>query len=284
MGGSGEMGGKQTVMLREDLQCKVDKSIERLKAFCPPEGYYFAFSGGKDSCVCKALLNMSGCKYDAHYRVTGIDPPELVKFIKEYHPDVSREVPKDKNGKPKTMWNLMLKKAMPPTRLVRWCCQELKEDGGDGRMVVTGVRWAESKSRKESQGVVTITKKSTSKEAAESEHFKTTNKGGIILVNDNEESRRVVEQCYKRGKTNVNPIIEWEDRDVWDFIREYKIPYCSLYDEGFERLGCIGCPMAGYAGREREFARWPKYRKAYLLAFEKMLREREKRTDKRIMG
>ena len=131
--------------MRADLQEKIDKSIQRLQTFCPPEGYYLAFSGGKDSCVCKALLNMAGCKYDAHYRLTGIDPPELVKFIKEFHPDVHREVPVDKNGKPKTMWNLMVKKAMPPTRLVRWCCKELKEDGGDGRLVVTGVRWAESR-------------------------------------------------------------------------------------------------------------------------------------------
>ena len=94
--------------MRDDLTEKISKSIERLKAFCPPEGYYLAFSGGKDSCVCKALLDMSGCKYDAHYRVTGIDPPELVRFIREFHPDVSFEVPMDDNGKPITMWNLII--------------------------------------------------------------------------------------------------------------------------------------------------------------------------------
>lgn len=60
-------------------------SIERLKAFEPEEGYYLAFSGGKDSVVCKALLDMAGCKYDAVYRVTSVDPPELVRFIKEKH-------------------------------------------------------------------------------------------------------------------------------------------------------------------------------------------------------
>lgn len=99
----------------------------------------------------------------------------------------------------------------------------------------------------------------------------------MILTNDNEESRRVVEQCYKRHKTTLNPIIDWTDDDVWDFIRANDIPYCALYNEGFHRLGCIGCPMAGTKGREKEFLRWPKYKNAYLLAFEKMLVELEKR-------
>lgn len=87
----------------------------------------------------------------------------------------------------------------------------------------------------------------------------------------------MVEMCYKRHKTTVNPIIEWEDHDVWDYIKANGIPYCSLYDEGWTRLGCIGCPMARQQGREKEFMRWPKYKQAYLRAFEKMLEERAKR-------
>lgn len=146
-----------------ELNEKVKKSIERLKAFCPPEGYYLAFSGGKDSVVCKALLDMSGCKYDATYRVTSVDPPELVRFIKTKHPDVRREVPRDADGNPITMWNLIPKKMMPPTRIARYCCEKLKESGGDGRMTVTGVRWAESVNRKKNQGIVTFPDKTAGK-------------------------------------------------------------------------------------------------------------------------
>ena len=39
---------------------------------------------------------------------------------------------------------------------------------------------------------------------------------------DKTDSRRLIEACYRRHKTNVNPIIEWEDRDVWDFIKVWK--------------------------------------------------------------
>lgn len=99
----------------------------------------------------------------------------------------------------------------------------------------------------------------------------------MVLTNDNAESRRVVEQCYKRHKTTVNPIIEWTDTDVWEFIKSENIQYCGLYDEGFARLGCIGCPMARRHGREREFLRWPKYKDAYLFSFGQMIKERERR-------
>ena len=265
-----------------ELSEKVKASIERLKAFEPRngEGYYLAFSGGKDSVVCKALLQMAGVKFDAHYRVTTVDPPELVQFIREKHPDVMREKPiwdKDyKNpklaGKPITMWNLIPEKMMPPTRVARYCCEYLKESGGDGRMTVTGVRWDESANRKRNQGAVTIFGRVAGAELSDGEDFAQTPRGGAILTNDNEESRRVVESCYKRHKTLVNPIIEWTDRDVWDFIHSENIPYC-----GFKRLGCIGCPMARPREREHEFLIYPKFKAAYMLAFEKMLQLRTER-------
>lgn len=253
------------------------KAIERLKAFEPDEGYYLAFSGGKDSVICKALLDMANAKFDATYRVTSVDPPELVRFIKGQHPDVIREVPRDKEGKPITMWNLIPRKLMPPTRLVRYCCSELKESGGDGRMVVTGVRWAESTNRKNGYAIVTVPVKSAQRTYGDNPDFRTTKQGGVILVNDNDDSRKMVEQCYKRHKTMLNPIVEWTDQQIWEFIQAHGIPVCSLYNEGMKRLGCVGCPKASKKNREREFNRWPKYKQHYLKAFEKMLAERKLR-------
>ena len=251
---------------------KVNRSVERLRAFEPPEGYYLAFSGGKDSVVCKALCDLADVKYDAHYHVTSVDPPELVQFIREKNPDVVREVPKDKNGKPITMWNLIPKRRMPPTRLARYCCAELKENGGDGRKVVTGVRWAESTNRRRSQGEVTII--GGKKMMQGNQNFARTPKGGYILINDNAEARKMVEMCVPRAKVCVNPIIDWDDDDIWGFIRAERVPYCGLYDCGMHRIGCIGCPMAGRKMRESQFARWSAYEQAYLRAFARMLEER----------
>lgn len=119
---------------------KVQTAIDRLRAFEPEDGYYLAFSGGKDSQCIYHLAEMAGVKFDAHYRITSVDPPELVRFIKRQYPQVALDYPRDKNGKVITMWNLIPRKLMPPTRLVRYCCTELKETGGKGRVTVTGVR------------------------------------------------------------------------------------------------------------------------------------------------
>lgn len=68
---------------------KVEKAIKRIQLYEPEEGYYLCFSGGKDSCVIKALADMAGVKYDAHYSVSSVDPPELVRFIKDNYPERS---------------------------------------------------------------------------------------------------------------------------------------------------------------------------------------------------
>lgn len=92
-----------------------------------------------------------------------------------------------------------------------------------------------------------------------------------MLRLDNRENAKIVEMCYKNHTTLINPIIDWTDSEVWEFIREYNVPYCCLYDEGFKRLGCIGCPMGTVAHRRKEFERYPKYKALYLKAFEKMI-------------
>lgn len=252
---------------------KVEVAIERFKTFEPPEGYYLAFSGGKDSVVIKALADMAGVKYDAHYSHTSIDPPELIRFIKDKHPDVIIEFPRDKDGKRITMWNLIPKKKMPPTRIVRYCCEKLKESSGDGRFTVTGVRWEESVRRKKNQGIVTIYGRDN--DLNKNKNFTETRAGGgVVLANDNDESRKMIDTCYKRKKTVLNPIIDWTTEEVWEFIRKYNIPYCELYDKGYKRLGCIGCPMS--SKRKEELEKYPKYKKAYLSAFGRMIEERKK--------
>lgn len=254
---------------------KLEVTLERIKTFEPEEGYYVAFSGGKDSQCIYHLCEMAGVKFDAHYRVTSVDPPELYNFIRNQYPDVAREVPHDKDGKPITMWSLIAERTMPPTRKARYCCQYLKESGGDGRVTMTGVRWAESNNRKKNQGVVTIQgkPKTTQKKMDEiGAQYRPTDKGGVVLNLDNAEERRAVEMCYRTQRTLVNPIIDWTDDEVWEFLNDIaKVPHCSLYDEGFKRLGCIGCPMASDRARKLEFERYPKYKQAYIRAMQKMV-------------
>lgn len=100
-------------------------------------------------------------------------------------------------------------------------------------------------------------------------------RGGVVLPPDSfDKNTQVVEMCYRTHTTTINPIVDWDDGEVWEFIREYEVPYCGLYDEGFRRLGCIGCPMGSKQQREHEFERWPKYKNLYMIAFQKMIENR----------
>ena len=191
---------------------KVEVAVDRLKEFEPPEGYYLAFSGGKDSVVLYDLTLKSGVKFVAHYSQGGIDPPELVQFIRKEYPNVITDRPQ------MSVWKGVMIHGMP-RRQSRWCCELIKEKHGSGQRVLTGIRWGESSKR---------------------------------------ASRRMVEVCRTDGtKTFVHPIIDWtcskttrHTGDIWEFIKQENIPYCSLYDlKGeddkplFKRLGCVLCPM-----------------------------------------
>lgn len=255
---------------------KVEMAIRRLKAFEPEEGYYVAFSGGKDSQCIYHLCKMAGVKFDAHYNVTSVDPPEVVRFIRKNYPDVQFDHPRDKDGKIVTMWTLIPRKRMPPTRLARYCCEWFKESGGKGRLTVTGVRWAESANRAQTHDTINFfgkpirTKKYADENGVE---YRVNKHGSIVLNDDNDEARRMVEHCYRTRKTLVNPIVDWTDEDVWEFLNGNGIEHCCLYDKGQKRIGCIGCPMAN--ARE-QFKQYPAYRKMYVHAFDRMIEKNKK--------
>lgn len=126
---------------------KVARSCQILRDFEPEEGYYLADSGGKDSCTVRALCILAGVKFDAHYSATTVDPPELVRFIRKEHTDTEIVKPE------KSMKKLIVEHMMPPTRLMRYCCEDLKETHGEGRVTLTGVRWAESNNRKRTRAL-----------------------------------------------------------------------------------------------------------------------------------
>lgn len=288
-----------------NLHDKVKRAVEIAQSFCPPEGYYLAYSGGKDSTVVKAVLDMAGVKYDAHYNVTTVDPPELVRFIIGQFDAVIYDMPdgtqKYYKVKPQgtkllfrvnksdieggrtihftipkiPMRRLIVKNGFPPTQNARYCCATLKEVSGEGRIVVTGVRWAESVNRKKNSGVAVVwdSRKMNAMDVADENgaRFKSTERGSVIMNYDDDAARRTVEMCYRTNKTLVNPIIDFDEEDVWDFIRENNIPYCQLYDEGFKRIGCVGCPMGRQKNMLRQFERWPQYKKLYESAFQDLI-------------
>lgn len=254
---------------------KVDIAVRRLQEAAEMSQMLYekplvvTYSGGKDSDTILKLAQIAKIPFEVLHSHTTADAPETVYHVRNKFRelelsgikcDIDYHVQPD--GKRVTMWNLIPRKLMPPTRLVRYCCSELKEGGGKNRFIATGVRWAESASRKKNRGILEVI---ASRKARK-----------LILSNDNDEDRRLFESCQMKGKRVVNPIIDWATEDVLDFCKSEKVSLCPLYGEGWHRVGCVGCPMAGKK-RYMEFARYPTYKKAYIAAFDRMIEEINRR-------
>lgn len=91
----------------------------------------------------------------------------------------------------------------------------------------------------------------------------------VIRNNDNNETRQTFETCQKYDKYALNPIIDWSDYEVWEFIRAYKLKYNPLYDKGYKRVGCVGCPMS--SRQKQEFNYYPKFKANYIRACQKFV-------------
>lgn len=253
------------------------KAIERIKTASDMSLHHYGqplmctYSGGKDSDVILTLFKRSGVSFEVANSHTTVDAPSTVYHIRKKFKQLEEKGIKATihmpvyKGRPCTMWSLIEQKGVP-TRLVRFCCGILKENLGKDRFIATGVRWDESRSRENREPYIAVGKNIKSAVMASDE---------VMLLEDNLEKRKIVERCQMKGKMIVNPIIDWKNSDIWEYIRAERIEYNELYDNGYTRVGCIGCPMASKS-RWKEFSDYPTYQRAYIRAFDKMLESAKK--------
>lgn len=207
---------------------KVQIALDDLRQHEPPEGYYVAFSGGKDSVTVLDLVKRAGVKFDAHYNIMTIEPPELISFIQQEYPEVILETP------PASMFDLVRKFGFPPLRTKRYCCRLLKVHTGQDRYKVTGLRADESRYRKLRQKF----------------------------------------EITRTGQRQLNLIIDWTEKDIWEYIRANGVKYCRLYDEGRKRLGCLFCPNSSKAQLELDLLNYPDIASQYIQTCEEAIRAR----------
>lgn len=217
-------GDNEIKQLNLQGQTKEQEAIAFIEKHEPPQGYLGGFSGGKDSVVLKYLTDKSGVKCQWYYSATGIDAPELQKFIKENYPDVIWK-------KPKHSFFIEIPKRGYPTKGFRWCCDFLKKEPTQKvplKHQLMGIRAEES--------------------------YKRAQRGRI---------------SKGHGKITYKPIFHWLLWEVWEYIESENLAYCSLYDEGFDRLGCVVCPFICNPGKGAQIKlqihkqRWPKYYRGF---------------------
>ena len=256
----------------KELQQKIDTAYERFRWAAKEAERLFdmplvvQYSGGKDSDVILQLAKESGVPFRVTHNLTTADPPDNVYYIRRVFARLREEGIDAKINVPKrSLWRIMREMLVIPSRMMRVCCSELKERRmPDAPYIVTGVRWAESAGRRAKSGIAMVHTASapppTSPRYTGGEQVAA---AAGPLTTDDASSRRLFEQCQMRGVRVLNPIIDWSDDDVWSYLRSRGIEGNPLYKEGWTRIGCVGCPLAGRRARELAFARYPKLYKAW---------------------
>lgn len=267
--------------LSEPLRKKLEHSVELLRkaerlalAYDDVYGYYLAFSGGKDSQCLYHVAKLAGVRFKAHMNLTSIDPPEVIRFVKREYPDVELVKPK------KSIFQAAVDNQILPTMRVRWCCAEYKETAGAGKVTLIGIRRAESARRAKRNEVEIDSRKFSGDLEGLEEYRKTRNrekrgrkpKGNREVTIVNADGERVL-GCI-RGKESllISPIIDWTDEEVWEFLGALGVKHCSLYDEGWHRIGCIGCPMSSHKQKMIENKRYPHVKRNWIKAIKAIRR------------
>jgi phosphoadenosine phosphosulfate reductase len=223
---------------------KIDRAIqtirkaETLALKYQDYGFHLAFSGGKDSMVIYELCKMAGVKFRPIMQVTTLDPPEMMRFIRENYPDVIMERPKI------NFYKLIVKMQGLPIMFRRYCCKYLKEQSGAGTVTILGIRRAESIARaKRNELEISGHKYSNSLD-----QFNIDNQNQILCIEG-------------KDKILLSPIIDWTTREVWQFIRSRNLKYCELYDRGYHRIGCMFCPMSSVRIKQLDRKNYPRVEK-----------------------
>lgn len=199
--------------------------------------------------------------------LTSVDPPEVIRFVKINYPEVELIKPKA------SIYHIAVEKSLLPTQRVRWCCDEYKEDAGAGKVTLIGIRHQESNRRaKRNEVEISSYKFSGTLEGFEEyreQQLKKPKRGRPAKsVNiTNAKGERTVGCISGKESLLISPIIHWTVRDVWEFLNKVcQVPHCSLYDEGYTRIGCICCPMSGPRQKQREIQRWPHVKRNWIKA------------------
>ncbi len=271
---------------RPDFQKKLKHSVELLQKaeklalkYDSEDGFYLAFSCGKDSQAMFHVAKMAGVKFKAHMNFTSIDPPQVIIFKRRQYPSVVEHPPRA------SIFDLAVEKGILPSRRIRWCCAELKESAGAGKVTLIGIRRDESTRRAKRHEVEVINKKFSGNldQFAQWQQEQITKKEEKLMRKMKREGKKVNEDQFSLEKDNeircingkdsilVSPIFDWSESDVWYFLNNILgVPHCELYDQGYKRIGCIMCPMSQHKQKLREMRDFPHVKRNWIRAIKEI--------------
>lgn len=265
---------KASQRLRKQMEHTRDiilKAVPLALRYDPDKGFFVGFSGGKDSQALYHMMQLCDVPMHAYFSPTSIDPAENIRFIRKNYPEV------EFTKLDKSIFEVFREMKVLPSMKIRWCCAYFKEKGGEGKVVCTGVRKAESVRRSKRNEIEVSGRKFTGHmdEFEQWQEKRIRKKMKNLNQDQFSDAKQTEVRCISgKDKILLNPIIEWSEEDVWEFLNKVvEVPHCELYDEGYTRIGCIGCPMATTKNQIKQFQRWPHVKEKWIRAIMDVRRE-----------
>ena len=282
-------------MVAEDIDVKYEDAIKRCKPsfrsklehsvtllrkaeglakmYDNDDGFFLAFSGGKDSQALYHVTKMAGVLFKGHFSPTSVDPPDLIRFIKNEYPSV------EWGHLDFSIYQRAVERRILPTMRVRWCCADFKETAGAGKVTLIGIRKEESARRAKRHEVEVSNKKFSGsldefEDWSKAEIERKTNRKSKRKINEDEFSVKQDSEVHCiNGKDSIliSPIFDWTEKDIWYFLDKIiGAPHCKLYDEGYKRIGCILCPMSSPKSKQRDIERFPHVKRNWIKAIKEI--------------
>jgi 3'-phosphoadenosine 5'-phosphosulfate sulfotransferase (PAPS reductase)/FAD synthetase len=240
------------------LKLKIILSQKRIKEFYNyyNGNVYIAFSGGKDSTVLQHLVRSLYPDTPSLFCDTGLEYPEIKKFVKTHEnitiirPSISFREVLEKHGYPVISKRTarFIRDLQNPTennKISRhlYLTGE-KSDGSFSHCFKLPDKWrflVDAPFKISDECCFLMKKKPFKKYEYETKRHPFV---GVMASNSEQRKAGYLQtgcNSFNKKRPMSKPLGFWMEKDIWDYIHKFKIPYCNIYDKGESNTGCIFC-------------------------------------------
>lgn len=238
------------------------KAIREFVEHFGVDGIYISFSGGKDSTVLIHLCRQLYPDLVGLYSDTGLEFPEIRDFVqtfdnitivtpKMHHREMLKKCGYPVVSKEQAEWIYRIRSGTS-SGAIQKAFYGLNLDGTPTRFKLSE-QWKYLLNAPFNIGSGCC-KEMKLKPIAE--YVKKTGRVPIMGTTASESALRA-QKFMQYGfynlegkKAQCTPMSIWTDDDVWEYIRRFNLPYCKIYDMGYDRTGCVFCMFGAHLDKE----------------------------------
>lgn len=247
------------------LEKKIEIAEDAIREFVQhfgEENIYISFSGGKDSTVLIHICRKLYPKLVGLYSDTGLEFPEIRKFVetfdnidivtpKMHHREMLQKCGYPVVSKEQAEWIHRIRGGQS-SNVIQKAFYGLNPDGTPTRFKLSE-QWKYLLNAPFNIGSGCC-KEMKMKPIAE--YVKRTGRKAIVGTTASESALRAQKwmqygfNSFDNSNPQCTPLSIWTDDDIWEYIHKYELPYCEIYDMGYDRTGCVFCMFGVHLDKE----------------------------------